>query len=133
VREQQWDRSRGGKGPSTPIDTPGRYAWGAAVFGFNPDPWLTVAQVGPGFTNVAYCRSGPGCYDIDREEGAFYERALQEAVASNRTILALETWNELAEGSQIAETVQDGRLYIELTRRYADGFKGRQAGRAPPP
>ena len=46
-------------------------------------------------------------------------------MASDRNILALETWNELAEGSQIAETVQDGRLYIELTRRYADLFKRR--------
>lgn len=126
VREQQWDTSRG-NGPPEQIHTDGRYAWGAAVFGFNPDPSLTVAQVGPGFTNVAYCRTGPGCYDVDREEGAFYERGLQEAVTSHRDILALETWNEFAEGSQIAETAQDGRLYIELTRRYADRFKGRTA------
>jgi hypothetical protein len=122
VREQQWDVSRGDRPPRR-IETQGRYAWGAAVFGFNPDPWLTVAQVGPGFTNVAYCRSGPGCHDVDREEGAFYERALREAMASDRNILALETWNEFSEGTQIAETVQDGRFYIEMTRRYADRFR----------
>jgi hypothetical protein len=131
VREQQWDTSRG-RGASEPIWTDGRYAWGAAVFGFNPDPWLTVAQVGPGFSNAAICRTGPSCFDVDREGGAFYERSLQEAVASDRRILALETWNEFAEGSQIAETVQDGRLYIELTRRYADRFKGRRDRRAGP-
>ena len=124
VREQQWDTSRGGHS-SEPIRTDGMYAWGAAVFGFNPDPRLTVAEVGPGFTNAPYCRTGAGCFDVDREDGAFYERALQEAVASDRRILALETWNEFSEGSQIAETAQDGRFYIELTRRYADRFKGR--------
>lgn len=125
VREQQWEMSRGDGRPER-IQTEGQYAWGAAVFGFNRDPRLTVAEVGPGFTNTAYCRSGPGCFDVDRENGAFYERALREAVESDRSILAIETWNELAEGSQIAETVQDGRLYIELTRAYADRFKGRR-------
>ena len=85
-----------------------------------------MAEVGPGFTNSAICRTGAGCFDVDRENGAFYERALQAAVASDRRILALETWNEFSEGSQIAETVQDGRVYIELTRRYADRFKGRR-------
>jgi Domain of unknown function (DUF5010) len=124
VREQQWDNSRG-DGQSEPIRTDARYAWGAAAFGFNPDPRFTVAEVGPGFSNTAICRTGPGCFDVDRESGAFYERALQEAVASDRMILALETWNEFSEGSQVAETAQDGRLYIELTRRYADRFKGR--------
>jgi len=122
VREQQWATSRG-DGPPQPLLADGMYAWGAAVFGFNPDQRLTVAQVGPGFTNTAICRGGPGCFDVDRENGDFYEQALQQAVASRRQILALETWNEFSEGSQIAETVQDGRLYIDLTRRYADRFK----------
>lgn len=126
VREQQWHESRG-DGPPRRIQTDAAYAWGAAVFGFNPDARLTIAQVGPGFSNVAICRTGAGCFDVDREQGAFYERGLQQAVDSDRNILALETWNEFAEGSQIAETVQDGRLYIELTRRYAERFKGRAA------
>ncbi len=28
------------------------YGWGAAVFGYNPDPRYTIAQVGPGFNNT---------------------------------------------------------------------------------
>jgi hypothetical protein len=35
----------------------------------------------------------------------------------------VETWNEFSEGTDIAETVQMGRLYINLTRTYADLFK----------
>ena len=58
VREQQWATSRG-DGPPQPLLADGMYAWGAAVFGFNPDQRLTVAQVGPGFTNTAICRGGP--------------------------------------------------------------------------
>jgi len=124
VLEQQWARSRV-DGPSELIQADGMYAWGAAVFGFNPDPRLTIAEVGPGFSNMAICRSGAGCFDIDRETGGFYERALEQALVSDRQILALETWNEFSEGTQIAETVQDGRLYIDLSRRYADRFKRR--------
>ena len=125
VREQQWETSRGDREPRA-IHSEGMYAWGAAVFGFNPDPRLTVAEVGPGFTNLAICRGGPGCFHTEREGGAFYERGLQAALASDRSILALETWNEFSEGTQIAETLQDGRLYIDLSRRYTDRFKGRR-------
>jgi hypothetical protein len=124
VRELQWEASRGDEPPQV-MHSDGLYGWGAAVFGYNADPRLTIAQVGPGFSNTAYCTSGPerNCFDVDREGGAFYERALRAGVASGRNILAVETWNEFSEGSQIAETRQDGRHYIELTRVYADLFK----------
>ena len=123
VLEQQWATSRS-DGPPQPIRADGMYAWGAAAFGFNPDPRFTVAEVGPGFSNLAICRSGAGCIHTDRDTGRFFEASLQAALASDRQILALETWNEFSEGTQIAETVQDGRLYLELARRYADRFKG---------
>jgi hypothetical protein len=124
VREVQWELSRS-PGPQHRILTEGLYVWGAAVFGYNSEPKFTVAQVGPGFTNTAYCTGGPerNCFNIDREGGAFYERQLRAAVGSRRNILAVETWNEFSEGTQIAETVQDGRRYINLTRTYAERFK----------
>ena len=53
-----------------------------------------------------------------------HERQLQQAVASGRHILAAETWNEFSEGTDIQETVETGRQYIDLTRRYLDEFKG---------
>jgi hypothetical protein len=126
VREQQWETSRGADPPHA-IRTDGLYAWGAAAFGYNPYPRLTVAEVGPGFRNTSYCTGGPerNCFAVDREQGAFYTRGLEQALVSDRTILALETWNEFSEGSQIAETQQAGRYYIELTREYAERFKRR--------
>ena len=55
--------------------------------------------------------------------GAYYEESLRQAVASGRKIMAIETWNELDEGTGILETREFGRQYIELTRRYVDLFK----------
>ncbi len=126
VREVQWDTTKG-VDPPQQLHSDGMYGWGAAANGFNPDPKLTVAEVGPGFTNTPYCKGGPAqnCFNIDRQNGAFFQRNLQAAVASSKRILALETWNEFSEGTQIQETVQDGRRYIQLARQYADRFKGR--------
>jgi hypothetical protein len=125
VRESQWQESRGVV-PPFPVTSDGLYAWGAAPFGFNTSPELTVAEVGPGFKNTQYCTGGPekNCFDTDREGGANYERQLQQAVASGRHLLAAETWNEFSEGTDIQETVETGRQYIDLTRRYVQEFKG---------
>jgi hypothetical protein len=124
VRESQWQASKG-LSPATPVVSDGLYAWGAAAFGFNTAAELTVAQVGPGFKNTQYCTGGPerNCFDVDREDGARYERQLQQAVSSGRRLLAVETWNEFSEGTDVQETVETGRQYIEMTRRYADQFK----------
>ncbi len=124
VRESQWQESKGIE-PVAPVVSDGLYAWGAAPFGYNPSPELTVAQVGPGFKNTQYCTGGPerNCFDVDREGGARYERDLQQAVVSGRHILAVETWNEFSESTDIQETVETGRSYIELTRKYVDQFK----------
>src|SRR6266542_1850671 len=126
VRESQWQASKG-SAPDTPVVADGLYAWGAAPFGYNPSPELTIAQVGPGFKNTQYCTGGPerNCFDVDRESGTRYERQLQQAVASDRRILAVESWNEFSEGTDIQETVETGRTYIDLTRKYVDEFKAR--------
>jgi hypothetical protein len=122
-REWQWYQSKGVE-PQTVLKSDGLYSWGAAPSGFNSDNRFTVAEVGPGFSNTRYCKGGlaANCFDVNRENGAFYERQLREAVRSGRPILAVETWNEFSEGSDIADTVQFGRSYINLTKRYADQF-----------
>ncbi|MGE3272083.1 MAG: DUF5010 domain-containing protein [Chloroflexota bacterium] len=126
VRELQWEQAKN-VGHETPIQADGLYAWGAAPFGFATDPKFTVAQVGPGFSSVQFNR--PGGILTEREGGRYYEAQLRQALLSGRQILAVETWNELGEATGILETVEYGRQYIELTRRYADRFK---AGLPPP-
>jgi hypothetical protein len=119
VREDQWRRARVAP-PQPLLRSEGMYGWGAAVAGFNTDAAFTVAQIGPGFSNTAYCTGGPdrNCFDVDREDGRRYERQLQQATTSSKRIIALETWNEFSEGTDIQETLQTGRTYIDLSRRY---------------
>lgn len=122
VREDQWYVERAPT--NRVIATEGVYGWGAAVSGYNPDPRYTVSQVGPGFDNTRL-GDGPNRFDTDRQNGEFFRQGLEEAVASGRQILAIETWNELGEGSGILETREFGRQYIDLLREYADRLKGR--------
>src|SRR5439155_20034150 len=119
-----WQESTG-VAPPGPLTSDGLYAWGAAPFGFNTSSELAIAQVGPGFKNTQYCTGGAerNCFAIDREGGARYERDLLQAVASGRHILAVETWNEFSEGTDVQETVETGRQYIDLTRHYVDQLK----------
>jgi hypothetical protein len=124
VREWQWYSAKNTSNTDV-VRTEGLYNWGAAPFGFNPDARFTVAEVGPGFTS--FDQQGPTAVDMPRLGGAYYEDNLRQAVASGRKIMAIETWNELDEGTGILETREFGRQYINLTRHYADLFK------APPP
>lgn len=126
VRESQWQASKGVE-PASPVSSEGLYAWGAAPFGYNTSAELTVAEVGPGFKNTQYCTGGAerNCFDVDREGGARYEHDLLQAASSGHHILAVETWNEFSEGTDIQETVETGRQYLELTRRYVDELKAR--------
>jgi Domain of unknown function (DUF5010) len=119
VREWQWYSAKNAASGEV-LHSEGLYSWGAAPFGFNDDTRFTVAQVGPGFRNTQF--GGDGRIDTPRRDGAYYEDNLVRALRSGRRILAVETWNELGEGSGIFESVEYGRQYIDLTRRYADMF-----------
>ncbi|GEM_PF-5578113 len=127
ARELQWYTAK--NTATTPVlQTDGLYAWGAAPFGFNADPRLTVADVGPGFDNALFTQrydGKAGGLVTDRRGGAYYRESLERALASGRRLLAVETWDELCEASGIQDTVEYGRQYIELTRTYADRLKAK--------
>lgn len=95
------------------------YAWGGAL---RPQ-WHDVVAIGPGYDHHAVPGRKP--LVVDREDGEFYERAWKEILSSERkpNIVMIETWNELHEGTDICETKEYGRKYIELTARYAKMFK----------
>ncbi|MBI3969660.1 MAG: DUF5010 domain-containing protein [Chloroflexi bacterium] len=122
VREHQWLHARVAP-PQPVIRTEGLYLWGAAVSGFNEDPIFTVAQVGPGFCNTQFAGSGPNRFCVDREDGNVYRRQLEHALRHRHQILAIETWNELGESSGIVETLEHGRLYLDITRDYVDRWR----------
>jgi hypothetical protein len=102
-----------------------QYMWGGAI---RPQFWETAA-LGPGYDHSAV----PGRAPLvrDREDGQFYARAwetlLGQDPARRPWLVHLETWNEFHEGTEICQSREHGRKYIELTRRFADLF---HAGRS---
>lgn len=101
------------------------YQWGGAL---RPQI-LETAGLGPGYDHSAV----PGRQPLvrSRDEGRFYEfswqRLLKMDPRSRPWLVHLETWNEFHEGTELCETAEYGRQYIEATRRFADQFHaGRQ-------
>lgn len=97
------------------------YAWGGAL---SPKIY-PVASIGPGYDHHAVPGRKP--LVVDREGGDFYRRAweliLSIPLEKRPRIVMIETWNELHEGTDICETVEYGRRYIQLTRSYVELFK----------
>ncbi len=100
------------------------YAWGGAV----SPRLLDVAAIGPGYDDSAVLGRTP--LVVSRQGGAFYETAWRRVLRRGPKLVVLETWNEFHEGTDIAESRESGRQYIDLTRRYVDRFK---AGLGPEP
>jgi len=106
-------------------DWPGQadstYRWGGAI---RPQ-FLDTAALGPGYDHSAV----PGRKPLvrDRENGAFYSRAWEQLLMRNPKtrpwLVHVETWNELHEGTEVCHSLECGRQYIELTRKYADMFR----------
>ena len=113
VKEVSWQ----GKADAT-------YAWGGAL---GPQ-WHDVLALGPGYDHHAVPGRQP--LVVDRENGEFYERSWESLFAkpSNKrpSIVMVETWNELHEGTDISNTKEYGRKYIEMTAKYAQNFKSNQ-------
>jgi hypothetical protein len=92
-------------------------AWGGALAFHNPG----IGELGPGYDHSAV----PGRSPLvrEREGGKFYEESWQKFLRRPSNFVMIETWNEFHEGTDIAESKEYGRQYIELTRKYSDSFK----------
>ncbi|MBU6399894.1 MAG: DUF5010 domain-containing protein [Verrucomicrobia bacterium] len=92
-------------------------AWGGALGLQNPG----VADLGPGYDHSAVPGRTP--LVVPREGGKFYERNWLKFLRQPSHLVMLETWNEFHEGTDICDSREYGRRYIELTRQYVDRFK----------
>ena len=92
-------------------------AWGGALGLKNPG----VASVGPGYDHSAVPGRTP--LVVERRGGDFYAENWLKFLRRPGHFVMVETWNEFHEGTDIAESSEYGRRYIELTRRYAERFK----------
>jgi len=94
------------------------FRWGAALDG--PRFEGRTVAIGPGYDDRTIA-GRPG-YTRERVDGITYSRDLRLAVMSGTPWLLLETWNELWEGTAIAETEETGRTYLGITARYTALF-----------
>jgi hypothetical protein len=82
------------------------------------------AALGPGYDHSAVRGRTP--LVRDRQGGAFYSRSWETLLRMNPArrpkLVMVETWNEFHEATDVANSREYGRQYIELTRKYADLF-----------
>jgi len=103
------------------------YRWGSASAGtLFAGRGLPIASVGPGYDDTAIADRGDERSARPREDGCFYARNWLKAQQLGAQWVAVETWNELYEGSGIAETAEWGRDYIIATGTYSTAFKQNQ-------
>jgi hypothetical protein len=110
--------------PTPETQLPG---WGAKASAAAPGK-LYVPPVAPG-CNDSVVRAAT-CIQ-DRADGTYYQRSLQGALASNPSwAVIVSTFNEWMEDTQIEPSPAYGDLYLQITRQFAEQFKG--AVPAPP-
>jgi hypothetical protein len=106
----------------TSVQTDATYVWGVAQDGMQAT--RIVAAAGPGYDDRQVAgRSGE---DVPRANGSYYADNLEAAARSGRPLVAIETWNEIHEASAIADTVEYGRTYIDMTRTTIDAARARE-------
>ncbi len=88
-----------------------------------------LAPVAPGYDDRAV--RVPGTV-VARAEGATYGRTWEAALAAEPAAVLVATWNEWHEGTEIEPSVEHGRSYLTLTRRWAARFRERSAPPGPP-
>jgi hypothetical protein len=121
--KEQFAREFAGRTPyiaaevSWNVSADNKVAWGGALGLKQPG----VASLGPGYDHSAVRDRTP--LVADRRGGKFYEEQWLEFLKHPSNIVVIETWNEFHEGTDIAESREHGRQYIELTRKYANLFK----------
>lgn len=101
--------------------------WGAALWGARVHDG--VVQIGPGYDDSAV----PGRHTPrrEREQGNFYRASWRRAVAARPSLVLIETWNELHEGTEICPTRECGSLYLDITREWTARLRsGLDAGPA---
>jgi hypothetical protein len=101
----------GWRAAGAPIDL--LYSWGAAVSG----PIIRdVASVGPGYNDSAVI-DRPQPLIVPRQNGAFYVSGWEAVHGSGRRVVAVETWKEFHEATEVAPSFEYGTTYSSITRR----------------
>ena len=103
------------------------YSWGGALW---PHITAQVAAIGPGYDDRLLADRANALF-VGRRNGDALRAGFAAATRCRTPWAALETWNEFHEGTGIAETREQGRSYLDLTRQLAQDFKRGQPAPTP--
>jgi hypothetical protein len=94
---------------------------------------LWTAGVIPGWDESRVQPPRPAAKVFPRDGGAAYEANWRGALASNPEWITITSYNEWFEGTQIEPSSSYGARYLDLTRQYAQQWKGVPAAAPPAP
>lgn len=98
-----------------------RWQKGAALYG--PQNGTDILSVGPGYDDTRIPDRGTPVRK--REETRFYQWSWNKVLMSNPTLVIIESWNDFAAGTGIADSQEYGKSYLDLTRRFIGRMKNR--------
>lgn len=88
---------------------------------------LFAGTVLPGYDDrfqSSRTREGGGYLIVPREDGGRYEKTWNAVEGADSDWALVTTWNEWYEGSTIEPAREYGLDYVDLTRQYAENFRG---------
>ena len=88
--------------------------WGSTIVKPMLHPGL--AQIGPGYNDTPV--PGRTTPSRERENGDYYRTSWRKAIEHKPELVLIETWNEMHEGTEICESAELGRQYIDLTAEW---------------
>ncbi len=98
--------------------------WGNEVRAYNPNRYW-VATVMPGYNDFATNR--PDAFARERGEGAYYRACWEGARQSEADIVAITSFNEWLEGTQIEPAHAYGDFYLSLTAQLITEYRNARA------
>ncbi|MGB8981459.1 MAG: DUF5010 domain-containing protein [Anaerolineales bacterium] len=102
--------------PVTNFDATSTWLGGGA--GFSEQ----VATVSPGVDD-RWVTSYPSHSYVPRADGEVYRNAFAKSAICQTPWVVINSWNEYHEATDISETIQYGRTYLDLTRELSTAFK----------
>jgi hypothetical protein len=95
---------------------------GSAGFRMDDSGWIKAASVGPGYDRtLQQVKENPL---RPREDGKTYAAEWKEAIAKRADWVFIDGWNDFADASEIAPSLQNGIQYVDMTRLYTRELAG---------
>ncbi len=91
---------------------------------FNGDGWIKTASVSPGYDPLLSDEGAQKPVARSRRDGETYRREWLAALSKKPDWVLLDSWNDYADGTELAPTLETGFSYADLTRVFTRMFAG---------